>query len=250
MHAPRRRTPDAPALLIDGMGTLVALASPVAELRRRLDAEVGVTVSLDEARHALGAEIAYYRAHMQCGRDAESLAALRGRCAAALRDALPERIVPERLDLDAVTGALLGALRFVAYPDARPALLDARRRGVRVVVVSNWDVSLIEVLELVGLSPLLDAVITSAAVGARKPDPEIFRHALAVAGVGAEAAVHVGDSLQEDVAGARACGIAAVLVSRDGAAAPGPEGVATIAGLTELDALWPYISSGAHDRAH
>ena len=132
-------------------------------------------------------------------------------------------------------------MRFDAYPDARPALLAARAAGaggVRIVVVSNWDVSLADVLERVGLAPLLDGVVTSAAVGAAKPAPEIFAHALGVAGVDAERALHVGDTLDEDVRGAAACGIRAVLLRRGpSAGAPAPDGVTTIGDLAHLD--WP-----------
>jgi putative hydrolase of the HAD superfamily len=66
----------------------------------------------------------------------------------------------------------------------------------------------------------------------RKPSPEIFEHALVLAGAAAHEAIHVGDSLAEDVAGARAAGIEAVLIKRDGA--PGPPGVRTIATLAAL----------------
>lgn len=187
------------ALLIDGLGTLVSLAPPVPALRRELEDRFGVAVSEDEARRALGAEIAFYRAHMGLGRDLESLAAVRRRCAEVLREALPASRRLDAVDIDELTEALLSALRFDAYPDARPALLRARTAGVRIVVVSNWDVSLAEVLERVGLAPLLDGVVTSAAVGAAKPQRAIFAHALALAGVAAERARHVGDTLDEDV---------------------------------------------------
>jgi putative hydrolase of the HAD superfamily len=113
--------------------------------------------------------------------------------------------------------------------------MRARRAGAHVVVVSNWDVSLAEVLERVGLAPLIDAVVTSAAVGAAKPSPAIFAHALALAGVTAQAALHVGDSLDEDVRGAAGCGIPVVLLRRGAPAAAAPDGVATIGGLAELD---------------
>jgi FMN phosphatase YigB (HAD superfamily) len=226
------------ALLIDGLGTLVALAPPAPALRCELRRRFGINVSLAAAERGLAAEIAYYRAHMLLGRDADSLAALRQRCAAVLRDALSHDDPPVHLGLGLLTDALLSALRFEAFPDARGALLLARQGGARVVVVSNWDVSLAEVLERVGLAPLLDGVVTSAAVGAPKPAPAIFRHALAVAGVAADHAVHVGDSLAEDVAGAVACGIPAVLLARDpGAAPPAPGAVRAITSLAELD--WP-----------
>ena len=222
---------DRPALLIDGMGTLVSLNAPVPALVEVLERRFGVAVSEADARRALGAEIAFYRAHMDQGRDAESLAGLRARCARVLFGALPVTVSARD---DARTEALLEALRFTAYDDARPALMTARSHGARVVVVSNWDVSLLEVLERLGLAPLVDAVVTSAAVGARKPEPAIFAHALALAGTASGRARHIGDSLAEDVAGARAFGIRPLLLRRDGIREPG---VRTIAGLAEL--TWP-----------
>jgi putative hydrolase of the HAD superfamily len=88
---------------------------------------------------------------------------------------------------------------------------------MRIVCVSNWDFELGAVLERIGLAPALDGVVTSAAVGARKPDPAIFAAALAVAGCEAAAAIHVGDS-DEDVEGARAAGIDVLRIDRDGGA--------------------------------
>jgi putative hydrolase of the HAD superfamily len=220
------------ALLIDGLGTLVGLEAPAPLLRRELEQRFGITVSEAQAHRALAAEIAFYRAQMNDGRDTDSLMALRRRCAEVLRNALPDSDRLARVDTASLTAALLASLRFTAFDDAREALLAARARGQRAIVVSNWDVSLLEVLELVGLAPLLHGAVTSAAIGARKPSPAIFEHALALAGAAPGQAIHVGDSLEEDVAGARACGIAAVLLRRDGE--PGPAGVATIASLTQL----------------
>ena len=88
--------------------------------------------------------------------------------------------------------------------------------GLRLVCVSNWDYALPSVLQDVGLLGLLDAVITSAAVGARKPDARVFRAALEAAGCSAAEALHVGDSAAEDVAGARAAGIRALRIDRSG----------------------------------
>ena len=76
--------------------------------------------------------------------------------------------------------------------------------------------------------------MTSAEVGAAKPDRAIFERALDVARAEPGEAVHVGDSLENDVAGARAAGIRPVLVARDGAA---PGGVEAIRSLAELPAL-------------
>ena len=226
------RRVTARALLLDALGTLLELEPPAPRLRTELAERFGLRITEADAQRAIAAEIAYYRAHIDEGRDPLALAALRGRCTEALREALPDDERVGAIDNAALTGALLASLRFEPFADVRPALSAARAAGRRLVVVSNWDVSLNEVLDRLGLAPMLDGIVTSAAFGARKPSPEIFEHALALAGVVADEAIHVGDSLAEDVAGARAAGIEAVLIKRDGA--PGPPGVRTIATLAAL----------------
>ncbi len=223
------------AMLLDALGTLVRLDPPAPRLRAELAERFDVTVSDEEAGAALLAEIRYYRAHLDEGRDVVSLRALRHRCAEVLRTALPASARLSEVGTTELTAALLAALRFTAFDDARPAILAARSRGLRVVVASNWDVSLHGVLDRLRLLPLLDGVVTSAEVGARKPAPAVFDRALALAGANAAEAVHVGDSIEEDVAGARAAGIEPILLSRDGR--PAPPGVRCIASLRELRAL-------------
>jgi putative hydrolase of the HAD superfamily len=191
------------AVFLDALGTLVALEPPWISLRDRVPAEI----SDERLEGALRAEMAYYREHAHEGRDEASLADLRERCAA---------IVSERLGLEVSVDDLVDAIRFDAYPDAAPALRELREGGTRLVAVSNWDCSLPAVLDRVGLGELLDGVVTSAGAGARKPDPAIFAPALALAGSAPEDAVHVGDTPEEDVAGARAAGIRALLIDRTG----------------------------------
>ena len=223
------------------MGTLVSLEAPAPRLRAELRNRFGVVVSEAQAAAALRAEIVFYRAHMGDGRDAATLHALRLRCAAVLRDALPDGSGARGLDLEALLDGLLASLRFVAFDDARDPLIAVRAHGVRVVAVSNWDVSLLEVLELTGLAPLLDGVVSSAAIGAAKPSPVVFEHALALAGAAAADAVHVGDSPSEDVAGALAAGITPLLIDRAGGGSP-IAGVRTIRSLHEL--AWPPGAGG------
>jgi putative hydrolase of the HAD superfamily len=220
------------AILLDALGTLVALEPPAPLLRAELAERFGLEVSEADAARAITAEIAYYRAHLDEGRDAAGLHALRRRCAEVLRSALPDAAASARVELDSLMDALLASLRFTAFPDVRPALTAARERGQRLVVVSNWDVSLIGVLRALELEPLLDGILTSAAAGARKPSPAIFEQALTLAGVRASETIHVGDTLDEDVAGARAAGIEPILIRRgDGPPVPG---VRTISSLAEL----------------
>ncbi len=220
------------ALLLDALGTLLSLEDPAPLLRAELAQRFGVRITEAQARRAIAAEIVYYRVHFDEGRDPATLAALRRRCAEALRSGLPADDRIAEIDGDAMTAALLASLRFTAFADARPALIKARGRGRRLVVVSNWDVSLHERLEQHGLAPLLDGIVTSAGAGARKPSAAIFQRALALAEVPPSDAIHVGDSVEDDVAGARAAGIEAILLRRDGTA--GPAGVPTIATLAAL----------------
>jgi putative hydrolase of the HAD superfamily len=218
------------AVLLDALGTLLTFEPPAPHLRAALRERHGAEVSEEVAAAAIKAEIAYYRTHLHEGRDAASLAGLRRRCAAAMAPVL---------GFDPGVDTLLAALHFRAYPDAAPALRALRALGARLVVVSNWDVSLHERLDETGLAPLVDAVVASAEVGHAKPDGAIFALALERAGVPAAAALHAGDSLDADVAGALAAGLRAVLVARDGAAAA-PADVPVVRTLAELPALCQY----------
>ncbi len=220
------------AILLDALGTLVALEPPAPRLRAELAERFGITVSGQQAGEAIAAEIRYYRAHLDEGRDRAALEALRGQCAEALRAALPQQDGIRAIPNAVLTEALLASLRFSAFPDVRPALRAWRGAGARIVVVSNWDVSLHDVLGRLSLASLIDAILTSAEAGARKPSPAIFEQALALAGVGPEHAIHIGDSVEEDVAGARAAGVRPVLISRRGTLSP--QGIETVASLAEL----------------
>lgn len=222
------------AVLLDALGTLLALDPPAPRLRTELAARCGLKLTAAQAEAAMRVEIAYYRAHHLEGRDAATLASLRARCAETLRGALGPagRSIPAAALLD----ALLASLRFIPYPDARLALERLRVRGTRLVVVSNWDVSLHDVLAAGPLGALLDGVVTSAEAGVAKPAVEPFARALALAGVAPEQALHVGDTPALDLAGARAAGIPALLLVRTG---PLPAGVDAVRSLTELPGAGP-----------
>jgi putative hydrolase of the HAD superfamily len=221
------------AVLLDALGTLLHFEPPAPLLRAALRERAGIEVSAEAAEAAIKAEIAYYRGHLHEGRDPASLADLRRRSAEAMRPALGVEA-----DGAALTDALLAALRFRAYPDAAPALRSLRSLGLAIVVVSNWDHSLHARLAETGLAPLVDAAIASAEIGHAKPDPAIFEHALELAGAGPGSALHVGDSPREDVQGALAAGLRAVLVARG--APPAAPGVPVIGSLSELPPLCQY----------
>jgi putative hydrolase of the HAD superfamily len=219
------------AVLLDALGTLLELDDPAPlladELRRR-----DVVITVEQARTAVRAEIAYYRAHHEEASTRERLEDLRRRCTVVLAGALPEHA--RELHPDEIGDALLAALRFRPYPEVPDTLRRLRAGGIRTVVVSNWDVSLHEYLDATGLASLVDAAVSSAEVGVAKPEPAIFAHALDLAGVVADEALMVGDDVDADVRGAQRAGVAAVLVQRSGAAVAAPSVIVSLAELPRL----------------
>jgi putative hydrolase of the HAD superfamily len=213
------------ALLIDALGTTVRLAPPW----EGLDPALVEGIEPGRVREAFLIEMRHYAAHAHEARDSTSLAELRRECAAILSRELSREVGVE---------AMMAAIRFAAYPDARPALEQLRAAGLTIVCVSNWDFELELVLAQVGLADLFDDVVVSALVGTRKPDPAIFARALELAGCTAEEAVHVGDS-EEDVAGARAAGIRVLRIDRDG---PGGD----LSSLADLPAALADGAIGEH----
>ena len=106
---------------------------------------------------------------------------------------------------------------------AAELLTEVRRRGVRVVAVTNNLVAEQErKLRDTGMRDLFDGLVISEAAGVSKPDPAIFELALRVAGVSAQEAIMLGDSWTNDVMGAVGVGIAAAWLDRTGAGRPDP----------------------------
>ena len=93
-------------------------------------------------------------------------------------------------------------------------MLKELRGRYKLAIVSN-SMSLVpkDFLERHGLSEYFDATVISGEVGIRKPKPELFEHALKLLGVKPSDAIHVGDSLREDVLGAQAAGMKTIWVS-------------------------------------
>ena len=102
------------------------------------------------------------------------------------------------------------------FDDVLPGLDALRARGLQLAIVSNFDGRLTAICEGLGIAHRFDAIVMSSRAGAAKPDPRIFHVALQRLGVAASEALHVGDSEKEDLAGAQACGLRAVLLQRGG----------------------------------
>jgi HAD superfamily hydrolase (TIGR01549 family) len=102
---------------------------------------------------------------------------------------------------------------FELYEDALPALEEVRKAGLRIGLVSNGIRDLSEFVAHHRLD--VDAIVDSRTHGWVKPHPTIFEAALELLRVRADEAVMVGDSLDEDIEGARALGMRAILIDRE-----------------------------------
>jgi len=130
-----------------------------------------------------------------------------------------------RLHVDALPGAaeshaeaiwrLLGPEAFEVFPDVPGTLRALSQARYPLVVISNWQYGLSHFVRALGLGQAFRHVLASAEEGRAKPDPGMFREAARRLGLPPERMVHVGDTYDEDVAGATAAGFRAVLLSRD-----------------------------------
>ena len=102
------------------------------------------------------------------------------------------------------------------FSTVRNAVSDDDSRAARPIgIVTNGPTEVqYAKLKLLGIDRLVDFVLVSEEFGVAKPDPQIFREALRLAGVRPEEAIFVGDSAEFDMAGAQAAGIPTVWVNR------------------------------------
>jgi putative hydrolase of the HAD superfamily len=118
------------------------------------------------------------------------------------------------------------------FPEVQSVLGELRRRDLELGIVSNFDSRLFNVLRGLGIADLFDTVTISSLARAAKPSPKIFEVALEQHAVEPAEAMHVGDSVRDDVEGATKAGLNAVLLARQGKQAP--PGIPTIRTLNEL----------------
>lgn len=228
------------AVSLDATGTLFEVAEPVGETYARVARRHGLSAdpaAVDRAfRAAFSAapplafpgagsgrrpalERGWWYAVMRAALRVGTADAAFERCAAALFDHYAHR--------DA----------WRVFPDVPDTLAALRARGLRLVVVSNFDARLGPLLGDLGLAPSFHHVEHSSHAGVAKPDPAIFHAALRAIGVAPGAALHVGDSARNDVEGARAAGLRAALLDRRDRRPACPAGVPVLTTLAGVPAL-------------
>lgn len=121
------------------------------------------------------------------------------------------------------------------YPDVMPTLASLKEKGYKLAVISNWDSTLLEVLKNVQISRFFDAILASLPLGIEKPNPAIFNQAIQQTGVSPKEALHVGDSWEDDVLGARSAGMSYLYLDRQNP----PDSACRR--ISSLEQVWEYL---------
>ncbi len=100
------------------------------------------------------------------------------------------------------------------YNDVIPALEALKSKGLKLGIISNWDERLRPLLRRLKLHRYFDSIVVSCESGACKPARELFEAACAGLGSASEQTLHVGDSLEMDLLGARAAGLQSLHLRR------------------------------------
>jgi putative hydrolase of the HAD superfamily len=196
-----RRLADLDAVTFDANGTLVRLIDPVPRLERVLE-ERGVARPPSAIRRAFEAEGKVYASRAVEAHRPETFATLQRECTSVFLAELDA----EAIDAGEFAESYVAAMQFELLPDVLESLRRLRRCGLELAVVANFDLTLHERLDQLGIAPLLSAVVTPADAGTAKPDPRIFELALERLGIVPERALHIGDS-PGDEEGATAAGM-------------------------------------------
>jgi FMN phosphatase YigB (HAD superfamily) len=214
------------ALIYDIGGTVLYPKPPIAELCAYAEEVSGLHIP----HEAFGKALPYLR-HFMAERDQPlgslwvSDDRLREAWAAYYAEAMCAIGVPATTEQMLAAGRVMSDWyahpdRWAIFEDVPAVLAEGHRLGLVQGVVSDWGADLLDILHGLDLSPYFDFVVSSAIVGYAKPSPEIFQHALMRAGVAAHEALYVGDTYVLDVLGARAAGLHAALIDRDGVSPP------------------------------
>ena len=188
------RLADLDAVTLDANGTLIRLVDPVPKLERILRAR-GVELPTNAIRRAFEAEGRVYASRAAKAHEPEAFAAIQHECTGVfLAEAGAASVDPEEF-----APHYVAAMDFELVPGVIDALRFLRRCGLELAVVANFDLTLGERLETLGLTTWFSAVVTPADAGAAKPDPAIFELALARLGVATDRTLHVGDGGRDEV---------------------------------------------------
>jgi len=209
------------AVYFDAVGTLIFPRSPVSQTYAQVAAKFGAIPSDELIRHAF--REAFARQEKQDFRDGWKTdeARERMRWRTIVGDVFPET------NADACFAELWEwfgqPAAWMVQAEAGEMIRELQSRNLVVGIASNFDSRLFGLVEFFPeLSPLKDRCVISSSVGRRKPGKEFFTAVAKSAGVSAECILFVGDDLRNDIHGATAAGMKAILFDPEGRADGGP----------------------------
>ncbi|BBD72395.1 2-haloalkanoic acid dehalogenase [Sulfodiicoccus acidiphilus] len=121
------------------------------------------------------------------------------------------RILPRREVVQELEKLNLLSNSYELFPDSIDFLNYVRKRGARVIMVTNATSSFKRIVKSLGLEEHLDGIVASCEVGYMKPHPRIFRKAVDVGGEG----IFIGDVYEIDYVGALRAGLTPILIDRE-----------------------------------
>ncbi len=127
------------------------------------------------------------------------------------------------------------------YPEVVHVLEKLKESNFILGIVSNWDSRLLSICRETKLESYFHFILASAVVGSAKPGRVIFEKALSMARVKPKEALHVGDSVENDVTGAEHAGIDALLINRDGSQ------IGRIRTIASLEEVLSHVECVSHD---
>ncbi|MBU2536451.1 MAG: HAD-IA family hydrolase [Chloroflexi bacterium] len=205
------------AVFFDLYHTLLGYDPPREELQAEALKDFGIEVNSESLLHPLVVADEYiYREHARVSlgqRSKEEQMAVWAQY---------ERILLREADIEADDQRIMGLLgkmrefelKQVLFDDVLPTLNELKKQGLTLGLISNVDQDITTLLDNLGLTALLQVVVTSQDTGFNKPSPEIFQEAVKRAGVRANEALYVGDQYQIDVVGANRAGMKGILIDR------------------------------------
>lgn len=207
------------AVLLDAAGTLIRPRAPVGETYATVAGQYGAPLDAERLARAFGEVFGEMPNLAFVWTSMDELKRLEREWWHTLVYRVVQRIGGRIGEFDAFFEALYEHYArgdaWECFPEVSRVLDSLRASGCKLAVVSNFDSRLPGILQALDIHDRMGAVVYSSAAGSAKPDPAIFRQALARLGVAPERAVHVGDSADADVGGAAAAGIAGILIRRE-----------------------------------
>ncbi|ETX02141.1 MAG: hypothetical protein ETSY1_04615 [Candidatus Entotheonella factor] len=206
------------AVFFDAANTLLYPFPSVGTQYAEVAARYGVTTTADAVQNAFRHAWGHVQAQSEQDPTRYGIGEPDGRrfWHALVHATFAQIALPEAFDpfFDELYERFAAADAYRLYPETLAVLEQLRQDGYVVGVISNWDSRLNGILAGLGLMDHLHHVTISAVVGWEKPHRAVFDHAVRATSVSPSRALHIGDSLREDIMGAAQAGLQPLWIQR------------------------------------